>query len=237
MPLSPSTVTPSQTFPAIGLGRAARLASVQLTLGSGGPPVIEINLNTLPPGQAFTKIGAVVVDNTAGALPVTVSFPDTGAAFTIAQGDIDTFPGLTGGLVLRLAYAAASAPATLYNVLVTMCTEPLPSLPLPGLGARPVAVVGEIATPTGALVSLVAGQVVPIWVPQTTPGVRGMAFQNYTGGLVWVDWSGGPPGPNTGGSFQYASPSIFSPPGGIIPTVIVRLYAVNSGNVAAVMWN
>jgi hypothetical protein len=115
-PYTPSIVPPDGTVALQAIGPNARAATFNLCFDATHTDTV-CALDVLPPSQQLGALGSIFLDNTANAWPLTISFPDTGAADTLPGGASGWFLAITGGSRFGLHTAALADAPVLVQVL------------------------------------------------------------------------------------------------------------------------
>jgi hypothetical protein len=129
------------------IGDEARAASFLLKFGVGFTSTICL-LDSLPPGQRLGPLGSIFIDNTANAVPVTITFPDTSAQDEVPAGATSWLLAITGGVRFKIDSAVTLDTTILVQVL---------NVVVPPTGVQ--AVSGDVTISTGVM-SLAAGAAV-----------------------------------------------------------------------------
>lgn len=89
------------SFATKGWGATSRVAPVSVTLPANGMAV-DVNFNVMPNGQQISTIASMYVDNTAGPLPIVISFSDTQMEIDVPAFDAGYYPVFTNSLGFRV---------------------------------------------------------------------------------------------------------------------------------------
>jgi hypothetical protein len=206
---SPGIIVPTTTLALKAAGTRARAASFDVIFDPNSQDV-QINLNNLPPDQAFDHIGAVYIDSTFNDTPLFVQFPDSGAVFNVPANSGQWILAVTAGRVFNIHCPVAGAAQLSHVDVVNFIVQPT--------GVQSVTIAGSVTAIISGVVSTAPAPVSPVdksvaAIPATTATVllpanlarKYVLFQMPTTSDGWISWTGAP-APNAAGSFylQYA---------------------------------
>jgi hypothetical protein len=138
---SGGTVGPDNTVALGAIGPRARAATFNLFFGAAFQSTV-CAVDRLPPAQALGPLGSIFIDNTRNLQPLTIQFPDTGAADVIPAGATSWMLAITGGGRFNINSPVAIDTAIAIQVLNVI---------VPPTGVQ--AITGAVAVSTSVLIA------------------------------------------------------------------------------------
>jgi len=186
LPYSPSITGPDTTAALQAIDQGARAATFRLAMGATVQSV-TCQLDQLPPSQQFGFLGSVFLDASGSAVPVTISFPDTGASETVPGGAAVWVLAVTGGQRFSINAAFATDTAIIVQAINRV---------VPPSGVQPI--IGSVSVAAGGMLLqsgpvTLAQSVVPVTATDTTliganPARKYLALANIGTGLVTLNF-------------------------------------------------
>lgn len=164
---SPRIIVPTTTLALKAAGPRARAASFD-AIFSPDVQDIQVNLNSLPPDQAFDFIGAVYIDSTFNATDLDVQFPDSGAVFNVPANSGQWILAVTAGKQFNIHCPVSGDPQLSHVDVVNFIVQPTGVQSVTGTFTGDVTVTGDVSVPPFGIFPL--DSTVPA-VPATTPTV------------------------------------------------------------------
>jgi hypothetical protein len=145
---SPSIISPTTTLALKAAGPKARGASFDVVFDPTAQNV-QVNLNSLPPDQAFDFIGSVYIDSSFNFTPLYIQFPDSGAVFNVAPASGQWVVAVTAGKIFNLNCPVSGAAQLSHVDVVNFIVSPTGNQEVTATVVGTVTVAGEVSTIPG----------------------------------------------------------------------------------------
>lgn len=231
--LSANPVQVQQTFPLQGIGPKARAASVQVVLGPTWPSV-DVTCDSLPPGQDLGFMVSIYADATQSAVPLMVSFGDTGTVYTIDAGSALWLLAVTGGKRFTVS-APGLAQSTPFQLQILNTLVPPTGLqPIVGSvtvtgGGIAVSNPGPLAGPASDRSAIIPAAANTVLVAANA-NRKFLMFAMPSTSDGWVNITGGVAAPNLAGSFYLGNAQPWNS-GAFVPAGQISVYVTTGGMV------